>query len=140
MERDLRTMLGLASPEDPEPVIPAQEPPKRSIEEPQNPTQDMEPAASSRPVPNLALEVPNPGDPPAQPSNDMQIDQPNVTPIVALPQSQTPTKGVAPAKFSEGKSPVSEPQLPSWNPVDFIGDEEEEEEEIPSINMDSDSD
>ena len=148
VERDLRTMLGLASPEDPEPIAPSLEPPEASLEKSQNPTEDMEPAASSHSVLSPAPKIHNPSDSPAQPSNDMQVDQLDASPIIAPPQSQTPTTSVPRAnsmpatdKFSEGQLPASKPpQLHSWDPFGYVGDEEEEEEEIPSINMDSDSD
>lgn len=146
-ERELRAMLGLASPGDPEPVVFAEEPLRQPLEESQNPMQDVEPALPSHSVPSLTSQAPSQTDPPTQRSDDIQVDQPSIKPVVALPQDQTPTKNVPPAstpaatKFSEGIPPASEPpQLSSWNPTSFIGDEEEEEEEIPSINMDSDSD
>jgi hypothetical protein len=147
VERDLRAMLGLTSPDDPEPVVSAPEPRQESLEEPHDPTQDVELATSSRSMHGPAPQVPNPRDPPVQPSNDMQVDRPNITPINAQPQDQTPTKGVPPVhstpattEFSEGLPLAPDPaQLPSWNPFGFVGDEDDEEEEIPSINMDSDS-
>lgn len=146
-ERELRAMLGLASPGDPEPVVFAEEPLQPPLEESQNPMQDVEPTLPSRSVPSLTSQAPNQTDPPTQRSDDIRVDQPSIKPVVALPQDQTLTKDVPPAsstpattKFSEGIPPASEPpQLSSWNPISFIGDEEEEEE-IPSINMDSDSD
>lgn len=142
MEQELRAMLGLAPPGEPEPVVSVQESGQAPSEEPQNPMQDVE---SSSTVPNPAPKITNP---PARSSNDGQVDQPKIAPIVALLQDQTLTKGVLPTnltpattKSSQGLPPASEPpQVPSWNPIGFLGDEDEDEEEIPSINMDSDSD
>jgi hypothetical protein len=140
-------MLGLAIPEDPEPEVSAQLPPETSSKVSESPVQAAE-TTSSRVVPDTAPSVINSSNPPAQSSNDMQVDQTNV-PFV-LPRDQTPVEDTAPTlnptppavKFSERRPPVPEPpQPPSWNSIAFVGDEdEEEEEEIPSINMDSDSD
>ena len=145
VEQELRAVLELASPGDPGPMVPAQDPPQEFLEIPQNPAQDVEPSSS---VPDPAPQILNGRDPPAQPPNDMQVDQPNVTPTVALSHDKTSTISVPPAnstpamtKSGEGLQPVSEPlQLPSWSPTGFLGDSDEDEEEIPSINMDSDSD
>ena len=147
MERELRAMLGLAIPEDPEPEVSVQLPPQTSSTVFEGPAQAAE-TTPSRVVPNPTPSVINPSNPPVQLSNDMQVDQTNVP--FALPQDQTPVEDTSPAlnptppavKFSERLPPVLEPpQPPSWNPIAFVGDEEEEEEEeIPSINMDSDSD
>jgi len=80
----------------------------------------------------------------------MQVDQMKISHITTLPPDQALVKEDPPLsnptsstiKLSERPPPVSEPtQLPSWDPIGYVGDEdEEEEEEIPSINMDSDSD
>jgi hypothetical protein len=135
-------MFRLASPED-------QEPPPGSSEEPRNPAQTVEQIPSSHLTPNPAPRVPSPKDTPVQPANDMQVDQVNTAPLVDPPEDEVPTKPApivysAPSttKIGERSPPVSAPsQLPSWDPIGFLGDEdEEEEEEIPSINMDSDSD
>lgn len=139
-------MLGLASPEDPEPVISTQELTSGPPGGPQNSMQAMEETPPSPLVPD-STSIPNPTETIARPSNDTPVDQPNTTPLVALPQDQTLTEGDPPVdsappktNFTEKPPPVSEPpQLPSWNPIGFVGDEEEEEE-IPSINMESDSD
>ena len=139
VEQELRAMLGLATPEDPEPAASAQSPPQASPGGPESPAQGVEPTPSSLLVPD-----------PAQSLSDMQVDQMKVLPVTTLPPDQTPVKEDPPLsnqtpstiKFNERPPPVSEPlQPPSWNPIGFVGDEdEEEEEEIPSINMDSDSD
>lgn len=146
-ERELQAMLKLASPGDPDPTIFAQVSPQEYLEELPNPTQDVEQVPLSHSVPNPAPKVPNPNDLSVQPSSDMQVDQSNITPIVTLPQDKIPTRGVSPVnstpastKSNEGIPPASEPpQFPSWDPINFLRDEDEDEEEIPSINMDSDS-
>jgi hypothetical protein len=141
-------MLGLASAEDPEPVASAQEPPPEPSKEFENTT----PAAEVTPLSNLVPDstfITNPTGPLGLPSNDMQVDRSNITSLVGLPQEQTPIEVVPPkdssppkTRFTEKSPPVSEPpQPPSWDPISYVGDEEEEdEEEIPSINMESDSD
>ena len=141
-------MFELASPEDHEPTMPAQEPPPGSSE-PRNPAQTVEQIPLSHLTPGPAPRVPSPKDPLAHPPNDMQVDQVNAAPLVDPPEDEVPTE-TAPiaystppmAKLSERSPPASGPsQPPSWDPIGFVGDEdEEEEEEIPSINMDSDSD
>ena len=143
VERELRTMLGLATPEDPEPTASAQLPPQV----PENPTREVETTSL---VLDPAPPILNSSNPPVQSPNDMQVEQTNTPPIIAPPSDQqTSFKGVTPVSniipsttgFGEGPPPVSEPPEPSsWNPIGFVDDEEEEEEEIPSINMDSDSD
>ena len=146
MEQELRTMLGLAMSEDPEP---AQSPPQVSSKEPEKPAQPVEPTSSSRSLPDPVPSILNPSKPDAQPSNDMQVDQTNITSVTTLPPDQTPVKEGLPlsnpipstSKLNEGPPPVPEPQPSSWNYIGFVGEEdEEEEEEIPSIDMDSDSD
>jgi hypothetical protein len=145
-ERELRAMLGLASPDDPEPVISTPELTSGPPGEPQNSMQAMEETPLSPLVPD-STSISNPAESIAQPSNDPLVGQSNTTSLVAPPQDQTLTEGDPPAGstppktgFTEKPPPVSEPpQLPSWNPIGFVGDEEEEEE-IPSINMESDSD
>ena len=148
-ERGLRTMFELASPEDHEPTVPAQEPPPGSSEEPGNSAQTVEQVSLSHVTPNPAPRVPSPKGSLTQPPNDMQVDQVNTAPLVDPPEDEVPTE-TAPiaystrpmAKLSERSPPAPAPsQPPSWDPIGFLGDEdEEEEEEIPSINMDSDSD
>ena len=150
MERELRTMLGLTTSEDPEHAVSAQSLPQAPLREPENSTQPMEPSASSHLIPDPAPTILDPSNPPVQSLNDMQVDQTYFPPAVALPDDQTPAKDDPPVpdltsstiKFSERPPLVSESlSQPSWNPIGFVGDEEEEEEEeIPSINMDSDSD
>ena len=140
-------MLGLVSPEDPEPIVSVQSP---LSEPPENHGQAQGITPSPPLVPNPAPPVLNSPNPPAQSSNDMQIDQTSVLPVTALPQDQTPVGDTPPVlnpapstiKFSEGVPPVPEPPAPSpWNTIGFVGDEDEgEDEEVPSINMDSDSD
>ena len=144
LERELRTTLGLAAPEDPQPTASSQLPPQALSEVPENPTRAVETASFAlAPTPPI-LDSSNP---PAQSSNDMQVEQTGVPPVIAPPHDQTPVKGAPPAlnqtppmvEFNE-KPPVSEPpQAPPWNPISFV-DDEDEEEEIPSINVDSDSD
>lgn len=147
VEQELRDMLGLASAEGPEPVVSAHEPVQEFLGEPQNPVEPAGPPPHSMLHP--APQTPNPRNSPAQPTNDTQVeDQPNTTHVVTLSQDKVPTEDSPPAnstpattKFGEGLPSASEPpQPPSWEPISFVGDEEEEEEEIPSINMDSDSD
>jgi hypothetical protein len=147
VERELRAMLGLTIPEDPEPEVSAQLPPQTSSTVFEGPAQAAE-TTPSRVVPNPTPSVTNSSNPPAQSSNDMQVDQTSIP--STLPRDQTPVEDISPTSnptpptvgFSERIPPVFEPpQPPSWNPIAFVGDEdEEEEEEIPSINMDSDSD
>ena len=78
----------------------------------------------------------------------MQTDQAKIPPATTLLQDQEPVKDVLPLstpvastiRSDEKTPPASEfLQPPYWNPITF-GDEDEEDEEIPSINMDSDSD
>ena len=142
VERELRTMLGLATPEDPELTGSAQLPPQV----PENPTREVETTSLAL---NPAPPILNSSNPPVQSPNDMQVKQTNTPPIIAPPSDQTSFKDATPVsnltpsttKFGDGPPPVSEPsEPPSWNPIGFVDDEEEEEEEIPSINMDSDSD
>ena len=141
VERELRTMLGLATPEDPEPTASAQLPPQV----PENPTREVETTSLAL---NPAPPILDSSNPPVQSSNDMQVEQMNTPPIIAPPPDQTSFKDATPVssltpsttKFGGGPTPVSEPpEPPSWNPIGFV-DDEDEEEEIPSINMDSDSD
>lgn len=144
MERELRTALGLATPEDPEPQESSQLLPQGPPEVLGNAVQTVE---TADPVHDPIPSVPNASNPPAQSSEDMQVDQTNALPVIAAPQDQTPVEVVPPAldpvpstsKSSERPPPVSEPPQPPWDPIGLV-DDEEEEEEIPSINMDSDSD
>ena len=147
--QELRGVLGLGAPEDSEPAAPAQESSQRSSEELQNLAQAVELPSSSHFVLDPTPRTPNLTGLPAQPPNDMQVDQPSVVPPVTLPQGQTPAQNALPMDSTlpsvkvteEPPRPVLEPpQLPSWNPIGFTGDEDEEEDEIPSINMESDSD
>ena len=149
VEQELRTMLGLATSEDPEPTASAQSPPQGSSKEPEKPAQPVEPTSSSRSLPSPAPSILNPLKPDVRLSNDMQVDQTNITPVTTLPPDRTLVKEGPPlsnptpstSKLSERPPPVSETQPSSWNPIGFVCEEdEEEEEEIPSINMDSDSD
>lgn len=143
-EKELRAMLGLGSPEDPEPTI---LPSRISSKEPENPVQAVESTPPSRLV-HGRTPILNPSEPLAQSSNDMQVDQTNIPPVTAPPQNRTrivddpPASNPTPStnKLSGRPPPVSEPPQPSssWDPISFVSDEEEEE--IPSINMDSDSD
>ena len=147
LERELRTTLGLATSEDPEPTASPQLPPQTSSEVPENFAQAVETAPL---VPNPVLPILGSSNPPAPPSNDMQVEQADVPPIRTLPHDRVPVEDAPPAfdttpstiKSSERSAPVSEPpQPPPWNPISFIDDgDEDEDEEIPSINMDSDSD
>ena len=137
MERELRTMLGLATPEDPEPTKPSQSPPQSSSEVPENSAQVMETTSL---VPSL-----DPSTPPTQLSNDMQVEQTKFPPDTAQPEDPTPVRDATPALNPTpstvelgGRLPLV-PEPSPWSPIGFAGDEEEEEE-IPSINMDSDSD
>ncbi|KAF9646174.1 hypothetical protein BDM02DRAFT_3100296, partial [Thelephora ganbajun] len=146
VERKLRIMLGLASSEDPEPVVSAQEPSR----EPESTAQVVETTHLPSSVPDPAPPILDSSNPPTKPPNDMQVDQTNTPPIIDAPQDQTPVKGVpsvldpTPSTIRPNERPplVSEPpQPPSWSHIGFVGDEDEEEdEEIPSINMESDSD
>jgi len=140
-------MLGLVSPEDPEPIVSVQSP----LSEPPEKHGQAQGITPSPPlVPNSAPPVLNSPNPPAQSSNDMQIDQTSILPVTTLSQGQTPVEDTPPVlnpapstiKFGEEAPPMPEPPVPSsWNTIGFVGDEDEgEEEEIPSINMDSDSD
>ena len=80
----------------------------------------------------------------------MWVDQVKVPSAPTRPPDEEPAKVDLPfsnlasstIRSDKGSPPASEPlQPPSWNPINFVGDEDEEEdEEIPSINMDSDSD
>ena len=150
VEQGLRAMLGLAAPDDPERTISAQPSPQGSSRGPDNPAQGTEPTSSPRLVPNSAPSIVDPPNPPADSSNIMQMDQVRAPPAATLSQNQEPTKDDLPLsnpvsstiKSNERPPPAPEPhQPPSWNPITFVGDEDEEEdEEIPSINMDSDSD
>jgi len=146
VEQELRAMLGLATPEDPEPAVSTELPPRTSPKEPENPAQAVETASLAH---NPAPPITNSSNPHARSSNDMQVDQVKILPITAQSQDQTPVIDDPPLpnqspstiKLSERSPQMSEPpQFPSWNPIGFVDDEEEEEEEIPSINMDSDSD
>jgi len=145
-EQELRSMLGLATPEDPEPMVSVELPPRALSKEPENPAHTVETTSL---VHNPAPPIHNSSNPPTQLSNDMQVDRMKIPPITAQSRDQTPVKDDPPLpnqspstiKFSERPPPASEPlQPPPWNPFGFIGEEGEEEEEIPSINMDSDSD
>ena len=151
VEQELRAMLELTMPEDPEPAVPTRLPPQGSSKEPEQPAQPIEPTSPSRLVPDPALPVLDPSSKPAQSLNNMEVDQTNIPSVTTLPPDQAPVKEDPPLsnptpstiKLSERPPPVSEPPQPppSWNPIRFFGDEDEEdEEEIPSINMDSDSD
>lgn len=149
VEQELRTMLGLATPEDPEPTLSARSPPQTSSKEPEKPAQPVELTSSSRSPPDPTSSTLNRSKPDVQSSSDMQVEQTNITPVSTLPPGWTPVKEGPPpsnptpstSKLSERPPPVSEPQPSSWNPIGFVCEEdEEEEEEIPSINMDSDSD
>ena len=149
VEQELRKMLGLATSEDPEPAASAQSPPQASSKEPEKSAQPVEPTSLSRSLPDPAPSILNPSRRDARSPNDMQVDQTNTTPVSTLPPDRTPVKESSPlsnptpstSKLSERPPPVSEPQTSSWNPIGFVCEEdEEEEEEIPSINMDSDSD
>jgi hypothetical protein len=138
-------MLGLAMPDDPEPGVSAHSPPQTPSSGPEHPSQGAELTASSRLVPNPTPLILNRSIPPAQSSNDMQVDQmrvplPDPTPVKEAPPLSNSTPSTI--ELGKGPAPVSEPPQPSsWNSIGFVGDEdEEEEEEIPSINMDSDSD
>ena len=145
LERELRTTLGLATSEDPEPTVSPQSPPQASSEVPKNFAQETEtPSLVPTTVPPI-LDSPNP---PVQSSNDMQVEKTDIPPIISLPHDHAPVEDAPPVfnptpstiKPNDSSAPASEPQLPPWNPISFIDDEDEEEEEIPSINMDSDSD
>jgi len=150
VEQELRAMLELAIPEDPEQAVPTRLPPQGSSKGPKQPAQPVELTSPPRSAADPAPPIFNPSNPPTQPSNEMQVDKTNIPPVTALPPDQTPVKGdpslsnptPSTIKHNEKPPPVSEPpQAPSWNPIGFFGDEDEEdEEEIPSINMDSDSD
>ena len=137
MEQELQTMLGLAMPEDPEPKVSAQSPPQVSSKEPENPAQPVEPASSLCSFPDPAPLILNPPKPDARSSNDMWVDQMNITPVTTLPPDRTPAKEGPP--LSNPTPSTIKPQ-PSWNPIGFVNEENEEEEEIPSIDMDLDSD
>ena len=146
LERELRTTLGLATPEDPEPTVFPRSPPQASSEVPNNSAQEAEPAAL---VSSVAAPILGPSNPPAQSSNDMQVEQTDISPIISLPHDHAPVEDAPPVfnptpstiKSSERSAPVSEPPPPPWNPISFIDyEDEDEDEEIPSINMDSDSD
>ena len=150
VEQELRTMLGLATAEDPEFGVSAQLAPQEPSNGPEDPTEGTELTSSSRFVHDPAPSILNRSNPPAQSSNDMQVDQTKVPPTTTPPPDQTPIKGgplvsnptSSAIESSERLPLVSEPpQLSCWNPIGFVSDEDEEEdEEIPSINMDSDSD
>lgn len=149
VEQELRTMLGLVTSEDPEPTASAQSPPQASSKELEKSAQPVEPTSLSRSLPDPAPSILNPSRRDARSPNDMQVDQTNITSVSTLPPDRTPVKESSPlsnptpstSKLSERPPPVSEPQTSSWNPIGFVCEEdEEEEEEIPSINMDSDSD
>lgn len=137
-ERELRAMLGLITSEDLEPTASTQSPPNV-------PENSMQVAETASPIPDPGPSILNPPNPPAQPPNDMEVEQTNI-PLAIAPPDQAPVENATPVlnptpsaiEFSERPAPVSEP--PSWNPITFVDDEDEEEEEIPSINMDSDSD
>ena len=148
VEQELRAMLQLAAPEDPERTVSAQPLPQGSSRGPDDLAQGIEPT-SPRSVPNSAPPNVNPPNPPTASSNHMQMDQVKVPPAATLSQDQEPDKELSlsnpvpsTTRSDERPPPASEPlQPPSWNPMTFVGDEDEEEdEEIPSINMDSDSD
>ena len=145
LEREVRTTLGLATPEDPEPTVSSQSPPQALSEVPENPAQDAETASL---VPSAAPPILDSSNPPAQSSNDMQVEQTDIPPVIPLPHDHESAEDDPPGfnptpstiKAREGPVPVPEPpQLPPWNPISFT-DDEDEDEEIPSINMDSDSD
>ena len=145
-EQELRAMLGLVTPEDPEAMVSVRSPPQTPSKGPENPADGIEPPSSSR----LVLDTTPISNPPTPLSNDMQVDQAKIPPVTTRFPDQTSITDSLPLsnptlptiEFRERPSPVSEPpQPPSWNPIGFVGDEEEEEEEeIPSINMESDSD
>ena len=149
VEQELRAMLQLTAPEDPERTVSAQPLPQGSSRGPDDLAQGTEPT-SPRSVPNSAPPNVNPPNPPTASSNHMQMDQVKVPPAATLSQDQEPAKDDPPlsspvpstTRSDERPPPASEPLQPnSWNPISFVGDEDEEEdEEIPSINMDSDSD
>lgn len=143
LERELRTTLGLATPADPEPTASPQLPPQASSEVPENSAQEAETTSL---VPDPAPPILDSSNTPAQSSNDMQVEQTDIQPVITPPHHQAPVEDASPMvkqipptiKSSERSAPVSEP--PPWNPISFVDDEDEEEEEIPSIDMDSDSD
>jgi len=142
LERELRTTLGLAAPEDPEPMTSSQLPPQVSSEVPENSAQEAE-TASLVLIP--APPIPDSSNPPARSSNDMQVERTDIPPVIARPHDHAPVEDAPPVpnptppiiKSGERSAPVSEP--PPY-PISFVDDEDEEDEEIPSINMDSDSD
>ena len=149
VEQELRTMLGLATADDSESGVSAQLAPQAPSDGPEDPAERTELTSSSRFVPDPAPSILNRSNPPAQSSNDMQVDQTKAPPVTTPPPDQTPINEgplvsnptSSAIKSSERLPPVSEPPRPSsWNPIGFISDEDEEDEEIPSINMDSDSD
>ena len=74
VEQELRTPLGLATPDDPEPVASARSAPHVSSKELENPAQAVEPTSSSRLAPDAAPPILNRSNPPAQSSSDMQAD------------------------------------------------------------------
>ena len=84
MEQGLRIILGLATPEDSEPVVSAQSPSQVSSNGPENLAPGAEPTCPSRLVPDPAASVLNRPNTPAQSSNDMQVDQTKV-PFVTIP-------------------------------------------------------
>ena len=136
-------MLGLAAPEDPERMITGQPSPPGLSSGLDNTAQGIEPTASPRPVHSAAPSIVDPPNPLATSSNPTPVDQAEVPPAATPSPNQEPAKVDLPLSNPVSSTITSDegPPLPSWNPITPVGDEDEEEdEEIPSINMDSDSD
>ena len=142
VERELRGMLGLAAPEDPERMVSARPSPPGPSRGPDNAAQGIERTSSPRPVPNAAPSIVDPPNPPAALSNPTQVVQAEVPPAATLSPDQEPAKIDLPLpNLVSSTIPSDEGPPPSWKSMTSVGDEDEDEdEEIPSINMDSDSD
>ena len=92
VEEELRAVLGLAEPEDPEHMVSARSPPQGAMRGLDNTTQETEPASSPRLVPNAAPSIVDPPNPPGAPSDPTQVDQVEVPLPLPCPQIKNQPK------------------------------------------------